>query len=166
MGEGTRPILNEEAISVHCSCNCFGKIYVLYSTLCFICRPSDFFTVSEDAGIEPRTVASLACRQPDALTTRLDLIHNSARSHPFSARSYVRFFQRHQWFIVIGRLLQAQRMPRPAVSSCCLSSREDDWRPSLSMFCGPSFTSWWVCKGYCHKIFSSVFIVNKSKSYF
>ncbi len=26
---------------------------------CFICRPSDF-TVSEDAGIEPRTVATLA----------------------------------------------------------------------------------------------------------
>jgi hypothetical protein len=37
---------------------------------CFICLPSDS-TVSEDAGIEPRTVA-----------TRLDLIHYSARSHP------------------------------------------------------------------------------------
>jgi hypothetical protein len=34
---------------------------------CFICRPSDS-TVSEDAGIEPRTVAA-------ALTTRLDLIY-------------------------------------------------------------------------------------------
>ncbi len=31
---------------------------------CFICRPS-YFTVSEDAGMEPRTVATLA------LTTRL-----------------------------------------------------------------------------------------------
>jgi hypothetical protein len=38
---------------------------------CFICRPSDS-TVSENAGIEPRTVATTS----DALTTRLDLIHN------------------------------------------------------------------------------------------
>jgi hypothetical protein len=36
---------------------------------CFICHPSDS-TVSEDARIEPTTVATLA----DALTTRLDLI--------------------------------------------------------------------------------------------
>jgi hypothetical protein len=28
---------------------------------CFICRPSDF-TVSEEAGIEPRTVATLALK--------------------------------------------------------------------------------------------------------
>ncbi len=40
---------------------------------CFICRPSDF-TVSEDAGIEPRIVATTALAA-DALTTRLDLIH-------------------------------------------------------------------------------------------
>jgi hypothetical protein len=33
--------------------------YALYSTHCFICRPSDS-TVSEDAGIEPRTVATSA----------------------------------------------------------------------------------------------------------
>ncbi len=47
---------------------------------CFICRPADS-TVSVDAGIEPRAVAitALAVR---ALTTRLDLIHFSARSHP------------------------------------------------------------------------------------
>jgi hypothetical protein len=32
-------------------------------------------TVSEDAGIEPRTVATFRQRLPDALTTRLDLIH-------------------------------------------------------------------------------------------
>jgi hypothetical protein len=40
---------------------------------CFICRPADS-TVSEDAGIEPRTVANLALAAPDAQTTRLDLI--------------------------------------------------------------------------------------------
>jgi hypothetical protein len=40
---------------------------------CFICRPSDS-TVSEDAGIEPRTVASTA------LTVRRS--NHSARSHP------------------------------------------------------------------------------------
>jgi hypothetical protein len=38
---------------------------------CFICRPSDS-DVSEDAGIEPRTVATLALDwQSDALTTWL-----------------------------------------------------------------------------------------------
>jgi hypothetical protein len=41
---------------------------------CFICRPSDF-SVSEDAGIESRTVATLA------LTARRS--NQSARSHPF-----------------------------------------------------------------------------------
>ncbi len=40
---------------------------------CFICRPSDS-TVSEDAGIEPRTAATLA------LTDRHS--DHSARSHP------------------------------------------------------------------------------------
>jgi hypothetical protein len=39
---------------------------------CFICHPSDS-TVSEDVGIKPRTVATLA------LTARRN---NSARSHP------------------------------------------------------------------------------------
>ncbi len=39
---------------------------------CFICRPSDF-TVSENAGIEPRTVATIRHWLSDALTTRLDL---------------------------------------------------------------------------------------------
>ncbi len=43
------------------------------------CRPSDS-TVSEDAGIEPRTVATMA------LAVRRS--HHSARSHPQSARSH------------------------------------------------------------------------------
>ncbi len=46
---------------------------------CFICRTSDS-TVSEDAGIEPRTVTTLAL-------TALRSSH-SARSHPHSARSH------------------------------------------------------------------------------
>ncbi len=50
------------------------------------CRTSDS-SVSEDAGIEPRTVATLALAVRRyigsiLLTTRLDLTHNSARSHP------------------------------------------------------------------------------------
>ncbi len=43
--------------------------------------------MSEDAGNEPRTVATLAL-QTDALTTRLDLIHYSVKSHPHSTRSH------------------------------------------------------------------------------
>jgi hypothetical protein len=60
---------------------------------CFICRPSDS-TVSEDAGIEHRTVATtaLAVRRPnhsaryhppktrlDLIHTRLDLIHKNGK---------------------------------------------------------------------------------------
>jgi hypothetical protein len=49
-----------------------------YIQHCFICRPSDF-TVSEDAGMEPRTVATstLAVRRSNHY--RLDLIHFSYR---------------------------------------------------------------------------------------
>ncbi len=54
-----------------------------------------FNTVSEDAGIEPRTNATvaLAVRRFNHSArshqqTRLDLIHKSARSHPHSARSH------------------------------------------------------------------------------
>jgi hypothetical protein len=45
---------------------------VLYST-CYICRLSNS-TLSEDAGIEPMTVATPALAV-DALTTRLDPLH-------------------------------------------------------------------------------------------
>ncbi len=51
----------------------------------FICAikhgfiPSDF-TVSEDAGIETKTVATLALTTKNALTTRLDLIHKIKKS--------------------------------------------------------------------------------------
>jgi hypothetical protein len=47
----------------------------------FICRPSDS-TVSADAGIEPMTVATSALAVRRSNNTWLDLIHNSARSHP------------------------------------------------------------------------------------
>jgi hypothetical protein len=47
---------------------------------CFICRPSDS-TVSEDAEIEPRTVATL-----ELAVRRFNL---SARSHPHSARGFL-----------------------------------------------------------------------------
>ncbi len=53
---------------------------------CFICRPSDS-TVSEDAGIEPRTVATTA------LAVRRD--NHSARSHPHSARSHPHSVRSH-----------------------------------------------------------------------
>ncbi len=43
----------------------------------FLCRPSDF-TVSEDAGTEPRTVATLA------LTVRRS--NYSAKSHPLNMK--------------------------------------------------------------------------------
>jgi hypothetical protein len=47
---------------------------------CSICRPSGS-TLSEDAGIEPRTVATLALEVRRSKPW-LDLIHNSARTHP------------------------------------------------------------------------------------
>jgi hypothetical protein len=64
---------------------------------CFICRPSNF-TVSEDAGIEPRTVATkLRLRHglSDALTARLDLIHNIERGGLTSGLLYVPITSRH-----------------------------------------------------------------------
>jgi hypothetical protein len=56
----------------------FFIIFFIYDIQhCFICRPSDS-TVSEYAGIEPRTVVTTALTT--ALTTRLDLIHNFFRN--------------------------------------------------------------------------------------
>ncbi len=61
---------------------------------CFICWPSDF-TASEDAGIEPRTVATSACQLSGALTTRQEHILISARPHPLYCKSdqYILFVQ-------------------------------------------------------------------------
>jgi hypothetical protein len=58
-----------------------------------ICRPSDS-TVSEDAGIEPRTVATLtltARRSNNSARSRT----KSARSHPNSARSHLHSARSH-----------------------------------------------------------------------
>ncbi len=77
----------------------FILFFMYFSKHCFICRPTDS-TVSEDAGIEPRTVATsaLIVRRSShsatshphfgyiSSTTRLHLIHNSATSHPCDAR--------------------------------------------------------------------------------
>jgi hypothetical protein len=79
----------------------FGSFLFMYNIqYCFICRPSDS-TVSKDAGIVPRTVATpaLAVRRsnhsdgshPHSARSHphlLDFIHNSARSYPHSARSH------------------------------------------------------------------------------
>ncbi len=61
----------------------FSWIFFMYFIQhCFVCCPSDF-TLSEDAGIEPRAVATSALKS-DALTTRLfsstsklDVIHKT-----------------------------------------------------------------------------------------
>jgi hypothetical protein len=80
------------------------KYFRLHNTALFnivICRPSDS-SVSEDAGIKPRAVAtlSLAGRRSNhparshprlgkiSSTTRLDIILDSARSHPHPAKSH------------------------------------------------------------------------------
>jgi hypothetical protein len=58
-----------------------GGFFQYFIQHCFICRPSDS-TMPENAGIEPRIVATSALAVRRSITTRLDLIHNSARSHP------------------------------------------------------------------------------------
>ncbi len=56
------------------------NIFFMYDIQhCFICRPSDS-TVSEDAGIEPRTVADT--------TLAVCLSNHSARSHPYFLHFY------------------------------------------------------------------------------
>ncbi len=59
-------------------------MYVCYSTLLHLCRPSDS-TVSEDSGNKPRTVMTLAqtARHSNhSSATQLHLIRSLARSHP------------------------------------------------------------------------------------
>jgi hypothetical protein len=48
--------------------------YILYLTLIHL-PPLRFYYVGEDAGIEPRIVATFGIWQLDTLNTRLDLIH-------------------------------------------------------------------------------------------
>ncbi len=80
----------------NCTVDVFAYLYnrgiflcMYFIQHCFICRPSDS-TVSEDAGIEPRTVATsaLAVRRSCHLAT----------SHPHSASSYpLRLDLIHGW---------------------------------------------------------------------
>jgi len=65
----------------------FGFNFFMYDIQnYFICRPSDS-KVSEDAGVEPRTVATVLWHwQPDALTSRKDLIHPDF--HLFNSRGF------------------------------------------------------------------------------
>jgi hypothetical protein len=65
----------------------FFYVHMYFIQHCLICRPSDS-TVSTDAGIEPRTVATSALAVREALITRLHLDRNSATSHPHSATSH------------------------------------------------------------------------------
>jgi hypothetical protein len=69
---------------------------------CVICRPSDS-TVTEDAGIENRTVATFAL----AVRPSKDLARphpHSVRSHPHSATSHPHTARSHPWVSVVGEL--------------------------------------------------------------
>jgi hypothetical protein len=52
----------------------FSLLFLYDIQHCFICRPSDY-TVSEDAGIEPRTVATTALAVRRFIHLAIDLIH-------------------------------------------------------------------------------------------
>jgi hypothetical protein len=58
----------------------FRRFLKYFIQHCFIRRTLDS-TMSEDACIESRTVGTLTLMQSDALTTKLDLIHDLARAH-------------------------------------------------------------------------------------
>ncbi len=66
-----------------------GEFFQYFIQHCFICLPSDS-TVSEDAGIEPRTVATsaLTVRRSNYSARYLPHSARSARAHPRSARSH------------------------------------------------------------------------------
>ncbi len=84
----------------------FGFFCMHFIPHCFLCRPSDS-AVSEDAGIEPRTVATTAstvrCSNP------------STRSHPHSARSHPQLGQisstiTGQISSTLGKILSTTRL--------------------------------------------------------
>ncbi len=114
----------------------FFFMYVFQHSV--ICRPSDS-GMSEDAGIDPRTAATLALTircsnhsarshqkrsynptrldliHKEALTTRLDLIHNPARSHPPLGQisSTTRQDSSTTWldlFHILGQILSTTRL--------------------------------------------------------
>ncbi len=67
----------------------FGFLFCYFIQHCFICRPSDS-TVSEDAGIEPRTVATYV------LTTRLDLLQLLNRR----IYSWIKM-EKYKWYLLV-----------------------------------------------------------------
>jgi hypothetical protein len=102
----------EEDISTKPIMICAVQYFIQY---CFICRPSDS-TVSEDAGIEPRTVAT------SALDVRRSHPH-SARSHPHSARSHPHSVRSHQhsklYLLSMLARTEARRMLCVSGWRCC-----------------------------------------------
>ncbi len=67
----------------------FARFFVYFFQHCYSCRPSDY-TVSEDAGIEPRTVATLALAV--RLSCHWAISHSHwTRSHPHWARCHLTF---------------------------------------------------------------------------
>ncbi len=62
---------------LHSNRGIFGFFSMYYIQHCFFCRPSDS-AESEDAGIEPRTVATLALAVRRSNQYRLDLILHSS----------------------------------------------------------------------------------------
>ncbi len=90
--------------------------------LCFICRLSDS-SMSEDAGIKPRTVATSRHWLSDALATQQDLIHNTMNIDNNSSslsRLAARILPLNLWVLIINThivLLQKYR------AWCSLSQR-------------------------------------------
>ncbi len=77
---------------------------------CFICCPFDS-TVSEDAGIEPRTAATFALACKHSNNSARSHSH-SARSHPQSARSHPQSARSHPqtWPDLIHTVAHTDRM--------------------------------------------------------
>ncbi len=108
--------------------NIQGKIWGIFGFFLFMYyrifnTASSDSPESEDAGIEPRTVATLAPTVRRSIPKRLDLIHISAishsqstRSHPHSARSHsysAIFFLTNCSYFVVGSESRA-RICKPA----------------------------------------------------
>jgi hypothetical protein len=66
--------------------------------------------MSEDAGIEPRTVATFALAV-QRVTIRLDIVHKSVRSHPQSAKSHLLYT------IQLDLLHNSSPIPQPSHTS-------------------------------------------------
>jgi hypothetical protein len=108
-------------------------LFMYFILHCFICRPSDS-TVSEDAGIEPRTVATsaLAVRRSSHSATSHPL---SATSHSHSATSHPRILLTSQRRKKYGYLLYLQCEYRQRALRNYLYSYFKDGRLGLKRKC-------------------------------